>query len=219
MKPIIGSNMNAYTEIQLNTMEEAIIAFTNGLYAPGVIDLVTKEEMRDMFSSGQLMSKKWLLEQFANELGDEIDNLGIQSVVVAGGWVGLLARAINSLADWIGVDSLDVDPAATKVAEATLADCRGEAILGDMYEFDYAPYQCVVNTSAEHISDLPRWVNLLKPGTFVVVQSNNARHVPEHVNCVDSADELKALLGLSEVLYADELVFPMYTRFMVIGRK
>lgn len=211
--------MNAYNAIQLNSIEQAIISFTNGLYSPGALDLVTKEEMRDMLSSGQLMSKKWLLEEFANHLGGELDDLNVNQVLVAGGWVGILARAINDLADWISVDSLDLCEKATKVASATLSDCRGTAILGDMYDFDYSPYQCVVNTSAEHIPDLPRWIDLLAPGTFVVVQSNNARHVPDHVACVDSADELKALLGLSEVLYAGELEFPMYTRYMIIGRK
>ena len=211
--------MNAYTEIPLNSIEEAIIAFTNGLYAPGIIDLVTKEEMRDMLSSGQLMSKKWLISEVAEKLGGHIDDLKIDQVAVVGGWVGILAAALGNLADWMKVDSVDICPKATEVASHTLSNFRGEAILGDMYALDYSPYQCVVNTSAEHIPDLPQWVGLLVPGTFVVVQSNNARHVPEHCNCVDSADELKALLGLSEVLYADELVFPMYTRYMVIGRK
>lgn len=211
--------MNAYTEVPLNTIEEAIIAFTNGLYAPGVIDLVTKEEMRDMLSSGQLMSKKWLIEEFQRELSSDIENMDIDKVAVVGGWIGILAAALGTLAEWVKVDSVDICPKATEVANHTLEKFQGEAILADMYEFDYSSYQCVVNTSAEHIPDLAQWVGLLAPGTFVVVQSNNARHVPEHCNCVDSADELRALLGLSEVYYQGELEFPMYTRYMVIGRK
>jgi hypothetical protein len=211
--------MNAYDEIPLNAIEKAIIAFTNGLYANSIIDLVTKEEMRDMLSSGQLMSKKWLLDKFQDELYQEMEGCAIDKVVVVGGWVGILAAALGTLASWVDVDSLDICPKATEVATQTLIDFDGEAIQGDMYAFDYSPYQCVVNTSAEHIPDLPQWINLLAPGTFVVVQSNNARHVPEHCNCVDSVDELKALLGLSEVLYAGELEFPMYTRYMIIGRK
>lgn len=172
-----------------------------------------------MLSSGQLMSKKWLIEEFAEKLEGHIDDMKIDQVAVVGGWVGILAAALSNLADWVKVDSLDLCPKATEVAGHTLSKYRGEALLGDMYDFDYSPYQCVVNTSAEHIPDLPNWVGLLAPGTFVVVQSNNARHVPEHCNCVDSADELKALLGLSEVMYAGELEFPMYTRYMIIGRK
>ena len=200
-------------------LEDTIIAFTNGLYAEGALDLMTKEEMRDALSSGQLKSKQWLLDVFAEELQQEIDNCELSTAVVVGGWVGFIAHALDAGDPLFTVDSLDLCGNATKVAANTLAECKGRAIKGDMYDFDYSKYQCVINTSAEHISDMPSWINLVTPGTFVVVQSNNARHVPDHVNCVDSSDELTALLGLSAVFYADELVFPMYTRYMVIGRK
>jgi hypothetical protein len=77
----------------------------------------------------------------------------------------------------------------------------------------------VINTSLEHIPNVRQWIDEIDAGTLIVAQSNNARHVPDHVNCVDSVTELERSLNLSETLYADELVFPMYTRYMVIGIK
>ena len=203
--------MNTEQSISLNAVEQAIIAFTNALYQPQCFAAVTKEEMRDALSSGQLMSKKWLLYKMSKYLNDN------KNVIVVGGWIGLLARAINALGD-VRADSLDISEHATEVARAVLLN-HGAAILADMYDFDYQNYQCVVNTSAEHIPDIGEWMQLIKPGTLVVVQNNNARHIPEHINCVDSAAELERSLNLSQTLYADELVFPMYTRYMVIGIK
>jgi trans-aconitate methyltransferase len=156
------------------------------------------------------MSKKWLLDNLQSWFPSG-------KLIVVGGWIGLLARAINTFPN-VRADSLDISQQATEVARAVLAH-EGNAILSDMYDFNYDDYQCVVNTSGEHIPDLGEWMKLIKPGTVVVVQSNNARHIPDHINCVDCAAELERSLNLSETLYAGELVFPMYTRYMVIGIK
>ena len=197
--------------IKLSAIDSAIIDFTSSLYDPKCFASVTQEEMRDALSSGQLISKQWLLRQLS-----EIDH-DIQRAVVVGGWVGLLATAIEYSNPSLTVDSVDLDEKATMVATSTMGKCKGDAILGNMYEMDYGPYQCVINTSAEHIPDVTEWISLLKPNTLVVVQSNNARHVPDHINCVDSHHELVEMLNLSTVYFAGELVFPMYTRYMVIG--
>lgn len=213
--------MNAYHAVELNPVELAIIDFTNAMYDPNVFDFISKEEIRDALSSGQLLSKKWLVDRFIHKLGFEwvySDDPKVP-VLVVGGWVGLLAQSLNHAREAFIVDSLDISVKATKVASRVMAGGKGRAILGDMYDFDYSNYQVIVNTSAEHIPDVTAWSNKIPLGTSVVVQSNNARNIFEHVSCVDSAEELVDLLDLTEVHFAGYITFPMYTRFMVIGKK
>jgi hypothetical protein len=205
--------MNENLINSLSPIDRAIIGFTNALYDPVAFNAVTKEEMRDALSSGQLMSKKWLLNKLLEVLPAHRARF-----IVVGGWIGLLARAINETCPLFKADSLDISESSTTIANLVLAG-TGTAIHSDMYKFDYAGYDCVVNTSMEHISDTSSWIDLIDAGTLIVAQSNNARHVLDHVNCVDSAAELERSLNLSETLYAGELVFPMYTRYMVIGRR
>jgi hypothetical protein len=200
----------------LNPMTRTVIDFTNALYYEDNIDLIRKEEMRDLLSSGQLISKAWLVEKFAEHLFFERTNL-FDRVLVCGGWVGFLAQLINNSFSTLEADSIDISEESTRIAKGVMVG--GNAILGDMYAVDYTPYSVIVNTSAEHIPDVPAWSNGIPQGKFVVVQSNDARHIEEHISCVDSAEELAEKLQLSEVYFAGSQKFNMYTRFMVIGKK
>ena len=90
-----------------------------------------------------------------------------------------------------------------------------------MYELNYsAPDQpdMVINTSCEHIADLPHWLGLLPSGCQVMLQSNDYFSEPTHINCVNSVDEFAQQAGLSQLNYAGSLKLPKYTRFMLIGR-
>jgi hypothetical protein len=90
-----------------------------------------------------------------------------------------------------------------------------------MYELDYSDPNApdlVINTSCEHIEDLPKWLSLLPKGCRVLLQSNNYTSEPTHINCVKSVDELAQQAQLSELSYAGALQLPKYTRFMLIGR-
>lgn len=202
-----------FTEMQVSYLDRAIIRLTNALYDQSCFDLMSKEEMRDALSSGQLISKKWLIDTLRET------NFTPMKAVVVGGWVGLIASALNEQKGQYVADSLDIDSKAAHIATHVLQGSLGKSILGDMYDFNYKDYGLVINTSMEHIGDTASWIDLIDAGTLIVAQSNNARHVPDHVNCVDSAEELERSLNLSETLYAGELIFPMYTRYMVIGRR
>lgn len=209
--------MDEFTELfnyqDATFVERSIIRFTNALYTQSCFDLITKEQMRDALSSGQLLSKKWLIDTL-----NRVYPLPMR-VVVVGGWIGLIASALNEMHDRYTADSLDIDPNAAKIADQVLAGSLGKSILADMYDFDYKRYGCVINTSMEHIPDTRQWIDLIDAGTLIVAQSNNARHISDHVNCVDSATELAESLNLSDVHYCGELKFPMYTRYMVIGTR
>lgn len=115
------------------------------------------------------------------------------------------------------VTMIDIDPRCARfVKEVNSNNSMINAITGDMYKYNYTE-DVIINTSCEHISDIESWVKLIPPGKIVVLQSNNARNIQGHINCVDSELELAEMAGLSNILYSGHLEMPMYTRFMVIG--
>lgn len=205
-------------DVIMSPIERTIIDFTNALYHGSNLVYISKEEIRDLLSSGQLMSKAWLVDKVYDHLilPEEIE-VGMKAIV-CGGWVGFLAQLLNNaFGQTIYADSIDIDPDSTALARSVVVN--GYALLGDMYEVDYDSYAIIVNTSAEHIPDVRKWSDGIPKGKFVVVQSNDARQIEEHISCVDSAEELAEKLNLSEVHYMGSLKFSMYTRFMVIGKK
>ena len=138
--------------------------------------------------------------------------------MVCGGWYGVLAKLIVEDNKELEVHSLDIDPRCHLVATKLLLN-YGKSILADMNTFDYSEYDFVINTSLEHLVLSSTWFNRLPPNTICLVQSNNAINIKGHTNCHQSLEHLMQDLKFSKILYTDELVFPMYTRYMIIGIK
>jgi hypothetical protein len=172
----------------------------------------------------QIASKRWLLDRLHAHVGGALG-----PVTVLGGWYGVLsAMLLNDARFATGqVTSVDIDPSCAPVAlllnQRFVAQKRFLAITADMYSLDptcYAPGRdaLIINTSCEHIPDLKRWLRQIPAGQLVLLQSNNYRAIPEHISCVDSAEELAQLAGLRELALADALPMKNYTRFMIIGR-
>ena len=53
---------------------------------------------------------------------------------------------------------------------------------------------------------------------IVAIQSNDYREVEDHINCVDSAEELADQYNIRKLWFSGQLKFPAYNRFMAIGR-
>lgn len=204
-------------DFELNEIEFALIQFTNALYDNETLNKVSKEEMRDLLSSGQILSKKWLLQ----ELHPIVKKFYSENfkVAVVGGWLGFLSAALVNSHDKVTVTSYDIDPVSTHVAGKVFDNSSPTAILSDMYKIDYAQYDCVINTSTEHIKDISEWSDLIPAGKLVIAQGNGQKSIKDHISCVESSEELAKKLKLTEILFSGELVFPFYTRFMVIGKK
>ena len=82
-------------------------------------------------------------------------------------------------------------------------------------------FDLVINTSCEHM--FPMWkfreINPQLLGKLFVLQSTNAREFEDHINCVDSEDELVDQSMLGDILYKGSKVLDNgLTRFMVIGK-
>ena len=214
---------------------------TNALYrilklqgASNIISITKKHDLGDALSRGQLLSKKWLIEQVTNM------DLGI--VWLCAGWYATLATMMfEANLNVNSIFSFDIDNTCAKIAE----DCnkpwlinnwRFKATTADIYNLDYDTGKfttkkpdgeetlrrkpnTVINTSCEHIDPI-YWANRIPKGIRIIAQSNNMKHIKEHQHCVNSVEELLQQIKITNIEFAGSLPLPGgYTRFMVIGYK
>ena len=173
-------------------------------------------DIRDFVSKGQLASKLW-----ASRLFDK--HITQSKVAVCGGWYGLLPAILlhKNHEKRNNFTSIDIDSTCAPIANAFNAEhyFTGEfyADTQDMYTADYTDYDVIVNTSCEHIADLPAWLETLPAGKRVLLQSNNFFECDQHINCVHNMHEFKEqCTERATVLDTQTLVMPNYTRFMIL---
>jgi hypothetical protein len=173
----------------------------------------------ESFWKGQIHSKIWLIENLSKYTLDKPNR-----VVIHGGWNGVLASLLfNSNIPIEHITSVDIDPKCQETANTINKRYEIEekfsAITEDMrsFEYTYEP-DIVINTSAEHVSDdvLEVWFSKIPPNTLCAAQSNDYFELEEHINCVNTAQQLEAKFSLDSV-YLDSLTTSKYTRFMIIG--
>ena len=196
------------------------------------------QRLVDASTTSQLESKFWLTEELSNV------NESPKSAVLLGGW---FAHVITSLLlDYTSVEKVtnfEIDEDAhfisykfnrryKKKEEYGDAQYRSirrnvlfeslkgvETFTGDGKDPDQ--FDLVINTSCEHM--FPMWkfreLNPQLLGKLFVLQSTNAREFEDHINCVQSEEELIDQARIKHVIYSGARILPnKSTRFMVIGR-
>lgn len=190
-----------------------IVRYTNALYSTSKEFLPRYDEFRDMFSSGQIASKEWAVKELL-KLNLVLD----QNIIIVGAWFGTLGLMLKKQFPLIKLTLLDIDPRCGKFLDNIIYNMEDVfAVTKDMFEYNYTQ-DIVVNTACEHIHDIRKWLDQLKEGTIVLLQSNNFFSSPDHVSCISSEEEFKEQVKLKEILYSGKLETPMYTRFMIIGK-
>ena len=193
---------------------ELIIKYTNALYSASVENSPRYDEFRDMFSSGQIRSKEWLI----TELDKVVLNWNPLSMIIAGAWFGTLGMMLHKHFCNARITMMDIDPRCAEfIHHMIYNDDTLKCITADMYEHKYSEH-IIINTSCEHIPDLAHWISLLPKDRIVVLQSNNFYTGNGHVNCTDNIDSFIKQTGITDILYSGELAMPMYTRYMIIGK-
>ncbi|MHA1166107.1 MAG: class I SAM-dependent methyltransferase [Alphaproteobacteria bacterium] len=170
----------------------------------------------------QTTCKKWLVDTLFKTTGGDLGR-----VCVLGGWFGVLGAMLlhDPRFQIDSVCSVDLDPSCEEVAlslNRTHVDSgRFTFLNADMYDMDFknVASDLIVNTSCEHLESIGKWFERIPSGTLLTLQSNNYFGIDGHVNCVESLDEFKQQVPLSEVMFEGELTLKNYTRFMLIGRK
>jgi hypothetical protein len=196
-------------------------AYTGSSLIEGLAKVVAKYPDADLgtaFNHKQVGSKIWARDRLFESLGGKFKH-----IVLLGGWYGVLPAMFfdDSRFEIELIESIDIDPEVGQVAETlnVRAGDRFRSVTQDMYAIDYktSGADLVINTSCEHIADLPAWLSLLPRGTQVLLQSNDYFSEPTHINCVASLEAFQDQTSLRHVAFAGSLAMKKYTRFMVIG--
>jgi len=183
----------------------------------------------DSMSPNQLESKLWLVNSIAAVIEKDED----LRIHLFGGWFG--HPIINLLKSEFGIkfiENIDIDENALHVCRQQSQNCEFEIITTHGNVTQSGPrdwdVDLVINTSSEHMPNLPEIIKNKKyrrvadktkqrPCLFAI-QSNNMFNVPDHINCVNSEDELERKCEFDQLLYKGSLKMPNgYRRFMVIG--
>jgi len=161
------------------------------------------------FDEKQLKCKQWLY--------DELKGLNIRprkKIYVAGSWFGnILVPYLRDLYKDTEIRLHDIDEEVIKISKGVYFR-NDELVKPEVVDATkYEKYKdMVINTSCEHIPSLS-----IREGSIVVLQSNDYREISEHINCVDSPEQLADQYGVKKIYYSGELEFEKYTRFMIIG--
>ncbi len=170
----------------------------------------------------QIKSKLWLLDELFARLPSQT-----YRILVLGGWCGVLpwiARLTGrgTQSTWI---SIDFDPAVDSIGRRVFGGSvpNVEFLCQNIHSIDYQELAgdselIVINTICEHLPAFADWRLLIPRGTLTLLQSNNFRGCPDHVNCVDGVGELVNAARLGQVIYQGSLALSLFTRYMVIGR-
>ncbi|HXV31347.1 MAG TPA: class I SAM-dependent methyltransferase [Sinorhizobium sp.] len=200
---------------------KGLAAYSGSVLADGIARVIARHPEADIanaFNHKQVGCKLWARDKLFESAGPAYGK-----IVVLGGWYGVLPGMLLDDARFnIGTAvSYDIDPAVEQVAHTLNSGFGGKfrAMTADMYALDYSTLgaDLLVNTSCEHIADLPGWLSLLPSGTRVLLQSNDYFSEPTHINCVSSLGEFEAQASLTRTDYAGALPMKKYTRFMLIG--
>lgn len=169
-------------------------------------------DVAESFRPNQIKCKTWLVEEIANFTPTW------NKVLVVGSWNGLLLwELLREHCDIGWIDFLDSDPNCHSDRDAYFEindiEKNYSNLIMNAEDFsDYAHYDLVINTSCEHMPDIPAVY-----GPLYAIQSNDYVRVEEHINCVNSAKELAKKNNITNVMYDGYLKTNDYTRYMAIG--
>lgn len=196
--------------IDYTALCEHIPTVLQALYVEEILKSVSLTEIRDAFRINQMQGKAWLFEQLK-----DVDRTS--KVMVIGSWLGFTSYCLYK-AGFTFITETDPDSRLTQISKhINASNANFLHLQKDVNELDLSKYDLVISTSCEHIGN-NSWFNSIRPGALVALQSTNLKW-HDHVNTVNSVEELKKQFKLN-YQYADEMMFnTMFTRYMIIGEK
>ena len=194
-------------------MEQYIPKFLDMMYDSEIAKHLTIEEVRDAFHTNQIQSKKQASLAF-----DSISS-NANKVLYIGSWLGFLTRALVEKYPSINFYEVDIDTRCKEVSgrfNYTFKNYLGhESINIDDFEA-INEFDTIINLSCEHMTT--DWYKRIKPGTQLVIQSNNLV-IEDHINNCKSLDDFKSKYPLSKISYENTLELNVFNRFALSGVK
>ena len=194
-------------------MEEYIPKFLDMMYDSEIAKHLTIEEVRDAFHTNQIQSKKQASLAF-----DSISS-NAEKVLYIGSWLGFLTRALVEKYPSINFYEVDMDTRCKEVSgrfNYTFKNYLGhESINIDEFEA-INEFDTIINLSCEHMTT--DWYKRIKPGTQLVIQSNNLV-IEDHINNCKSLDDFKSKYPINKISYENTLELNVFNRFALSGVK
>ena len=203
------------------------------------------KRIQDASSTSQLQSKLWLVSEIVNLNIDVekvallagwyanfitpllIDELGVKYILNLDSDpdVKTISYKFNKRykIDKDHIENQDMNHIIRNLREvfdvACLYRCEIHNVMFEPIK-NYGDFDLVINTSCEHMFSMSRFRKLNKSKNYIyVLQSSNDRQYDDHINCVDSADELADQADIVDVMYSGEMKLSnSMTRYLVIGR-
>lgn len=203
----------------------------HGVFSPSYVEHINSRLYpEDAFSLGQIVSKIWLLNVLQAHKPRKCT-----TAAILGCWIGSLVPLLHNKFSIQRIYGFDMDPVAISQSEilnrryvenswkfkGVVADVS--MLSTDNMEFETAGElitvtpDWIINTSCEHMDT--HWFDTATDEQLIVMQTNNSPDFAGHINTCNSMQEVKQKYPMREVIYAGELVTPVYTRFMQIGYK
>ena len=194
-------------------IESYIPKFLDMLYDEEIAKHLSIVEIRDAFHTNQIESKKQASLAFEAVSGNA------NKVLYIGSWLGFLTRVLVEKYPSINFYEVDMDTRCKEVSgrfNYTFKNYLGhQSVNIDDFE-SINDFDTVINLSCEHMTT--DWYNRIKPGTQLVMQSNNLV-IDDHINNCKSLDDFKRKYPLSEVKYDTTLELNIFNRFTLSGVK
>lgn len=188
----------------------------------------------ESLSPNQIASKMWLIEELRN-----IPLPQNNKVEIVGSWYGYpLIDYLNKAISIEKIECWDIDKEARMIAKQYLEifqDTKTSVYSKNYWQHERTASDAtlLINTSSEHMIESfyqvkGKWNVFYHKNPVIVIQSNNMRNIKDHINCVDSDEELIEKHKINQVFYSgsDNIVqwngtkieSSGYKRFMVIGK-
>jgi hypothetical protein len=180
------------------------------LYLENNLDSTSLTEIRDAFRIHQMQGKAWLLNQVTQFNRNS-------NILVIGSWLGFTSYCLYKL----GFTKItETDPEHRLEGLARTVNRENPNFIHyskDVNELSLDSYDLIINPSCEHIED-DSWFFRTKIGCNFILHSTNLKW-HDHVNTVVSTEDMIEKYPM-DLTFAGELMLnPMYSRYMLVGRK
>ena len=200
---------------------EILKNFSSGWYETASQKPWLMERLLNASTKSQLQSKLWIINELINL------NIFPKRVALLGGWFAhiitplLIEELKVNFVKNFEIDE-DVKNISYKFNNRYNKDTYTTGLKNIMLEklSKKEDFDMIINTSCEHMFPMRKFREInytINP--LYVLQSTNETKYDDHINCVNSPEELANQAVLETVLYAGSKILDNgMTRFMVIGK-
>ncbi len=183
----------------------------NSLYNENSLNATELKEIRDAFRVKQMLGKSDLIEQVQRFVNKD-DN-----ILIIGSWIGFTSYCLYKLG-FANITEIDPDTRLTQISNHfNRFNKNFKHIEDDVNNIDISKYNCIINTSCEHILN-NFWFDNISTSALICLQSTDYPSL-DHVNTCENLEEMISKYHLNHLLYSKTIDLQSYKRFTIIGKK